>query len=337
MESNLRPPHVLFRVAAGPRAGFGHLIRARSLATALGIRPVVSVRGPEPAQRAARRLGMRVVAAVTAADVIRRQAPDVLVIDDRVAAATHAWRLAARRCGIPIVSIHDLGLGRGDADLVVDGTVGAELRWATLDGAALLGPRFSILNPGCVSVPRAPARRGDPQRVVIALGGGERRQVAARLASMIALRAPGAEVLVAGGFVEAARGSRERDHRVVDPSALGPALASATVAVVGGGVTLYEAAALRVPTVALAVVPSQRPTVEAFAERGAAVDGGLLASGSSALDRPCRAAIRLLRDAAARGRLERRAGALVDADGARRVASAIRRLLARSGRRAAVR
>jgi len=37
---------VLFRVAAGPRRGFGHLVRCISLARAMGIRPLLCLRGP---------------------------------------------------------------------------------------------------------------------------------------------------------------------------------------------------------------------------------------------------------------------------------------------------
>jgi len=36
---------VVFRVAAGPRLGFGHLVRCRSLARALGVTPRVWLRG----------------------------------------------------------------------------------------------------------------------------------------------------------------------------------------------------------------------------------------------------------------------------------------------------
>jgi hypothetical protein len=52
----------LFRVAAGPRLGFGHLVRARTLSRALGIaRPLVSLRGGPEARKAALSLGMRLV------------------------------------------------------------------------------------------------------------------------------------------------------------------------------------------------------------------------------------------------------------------------------------
>ena len=36
---------ILFRAPAGPRRGFGHLVRCRSLARALGVRPLIALRG----------------------------------------------------------------------------------------------------------------------------------------------------------------------------------------------------------------------------------------------------------------------------------------------------
>jgi UDP-2,4-diacetamido-2,4,6-trideoxy-beta-L-altropyranose hydrolase len=338
MMAHRGPLRVLFRVAAGPRTGFGHLVRAASLGRAFGVEPRFSIRGPQSARVAARRLGGRVLEHGAAGALLRRDSPDVLVIDDRVASATRPWRRAARRLGIPIVSVHDLAIGPGDSDLVVDGSLGAERLWVT-GVPALLGPRFSILNPQLVEVRRASRIADAAPHVVIALGGGPRRQAAGRLASAVIGRRPDATVSVAGGFVGSGQPSGRARICWLPPSALGASLASATVAVVGGGVTLYEEAALGVPTMALAVVASQRPTVEAFAAHGAALDGGLLRSGrgrNEHLDSVSRQVSGLLTDAVTRRRLSRAASAVVDGRGASRVASAIRGLLeAREGRRAA--
>ena len=51
---------ILFRVAAGPRLGFGHLMRCRSLARALAVPPVVSLRGALATRRAAQARGFDV-------------------------------------------------------------------------------------------------------------------------------------------------------------------------------------------------------------------------------------------------------------------------------------
>src|SRR5690606_17463728 len=105
-----------------------------------------------------------------------------------------------------------------------------------------------------------------------------------------------------------------------------PVLARASVAVVAGGVTLYEAAALGVPVVAVPVVAGQRPAVAAFDRAGAAV-----AASPGSPRAIARAAVVLLRDPSRAGQLGRRGRRLVDGRGAERVASALMRL-AGSGR-----
>ena len=52
---------VVFQAAAGPRLGFGHLVRCRSLARALGLTPRVWVRGSAATRAAARALGCEVL------------------------------------------------------------------------------------------------------------------------------------------------------------------------------------------------------------------------------------------------------------------------------------
>src|SRR5262245_16235854 len=87
--------HVLFRLAAGSRLGYGHLVRGRALARALAIEtPAVSLRGDAPAKRAARRFGMQLVEG-GAVEVLRRFRPDVLVLDDPSLTSALPWCRAA--------------------------------------------------------------------------------------------------------------------------------------------------------------------------------------------------------------------------------------------------
>jgi len=55
VSSDLR---VLFRAPAGPRRGFGHLVRSISLARAMGVRPLLCLRGPSEVQDTAVALGV---------------------------------------------------------------------------------------------------------------------------------------------------------------------------------------------------------------------------------------------------------------------------------------
>jgi hypothetical protein len=58
----ISPLRVLFHAAAGPRLGFGHLVRCRSLARALGVDARVSIRGSAATRVAAALAGWQVLA-----------------------------------------------------------------------------------------------------------------------------------------------------------------------------------------------------------------------------------------------------------------------------------
>jgi spore coat polysaccharide biosynthesis predicted glycosyltransferase SpsG len=106
-------------------------------------------------------------------------------------------------------------------------------------------------------------------------------------------------------------------------------------------VTLYEACALGVAVVAVALNPYQHVTIRAMARRGAAIDGGridsVVAPGKAAVASAfSRKVESLFTDAAARRRLSSAGRTLVDGQGAFRVAQRLRelpRLVRTSGRR----
>ncbi len=100
---------------------------------------------------------------------------------------------------------------------------------------------------------------------MISLGGGRRAQRAAAIARAIAHVEPDAKIQVAGGFVSDRPGPRDARFTWIDgPKGLGRELSRADVAVLGGGVSLYEACALGVPAVAVPVVRAEVPTIAAL-------------------------------------------------------------------------
>jgi spore coat polysaccharide biosynthesis predicted glycosyltransferase SpsG len=314
---------VLFRAAAGPRRGFGHLVRCRSLGRALGVRPLVSVRGGRLAERTAIGLGCD-VARGGARRLISTLRPDVVVVDDPSTVQARRWIAAARRAGVPVVSLHDLGLGCREADLAVDGSLVRTITAAR--GRTLRGPRYATLDPACAA-PRA-ARRARGARVLIALGGGPRAALARRLAHAIAAAVPGVRVRVAGGFAVGPAGAETRRITWTGPlNGLVSEFDRCDVAVVGGGVSMFEACARGVAAIGIPVVAAQRPTVMAFVTRRVA--RGVWSPARAERDVVSDVADLLARPLA-RLRMAARARALVDGRGAERIAQAIADLVARS-------
>lgn len=315
----------LFRVAAGPTLGFGHLMRCRSLSRALGVPAAVSIRGSKETMAAAVARGFDVVPGGLSA-LRGDQAPDVLVVDDPLEEEAARWVRRARQLKLPVATLHDLGLGYVDSDLAVDGSIDqGDHRGAV----ALAGPLFAVLDPS-IAVARerqAPARAG----VLIALGGGAHvHQWGETLAHAVLVRRPDATIRIVQGFSRTAvRANHPNVTWVSAPDGLADELHRAAVAVVAGGVTLYEAAALATPAVAIAVVPAQQLTIRGFARRGAAIDAGI-ATDPSAFAHAADAVADLLSHPGHATRLGGTASHLIDGRGVFRVADAVRQLAHRA-------
>jgi UDP-2,4-diacetamido-2,4,6-trideoxy-beta-L-altropyranose hydrolase len=316
---------ILFAAAAGPRRGFGHLVRCVSFARALGVRPLIAVRGKQQVIDAALALGADVLRHATPR-VVRALRPDVVIIDDPIESSARRWIAAARRAGALVVTVHDLGIGCSEGDLAIDGSVTRGSRLPR-GRASLTGSQYAVLDPRLtthLSRQRTNHRRKvDPEpnghRVVIALGGGPRLRLAGAIAEAIVAAEPRAEVRIAGGFVVAPRPASSNVVWIGASRGLAAELSQAAVAVVGGGVSLYEACALGVPAVGVPVVTGQEPTVRAFGRRGAALAAPYGASADAVAER----AVALLNDPALRQSLSRRGRALVDGRGAARAAAAV--------------
>jgi spore coat polysaccharide biosynthesis predicted glycosyltransferase SpsG len=222
-----------------------------------------------------------------------------------------------------VAAIRDLGLHALDADLTIDGSLAMT---AGARDADLQGPRFAILNPALALLRRqAQVRR--PNRVVIALGGGTHvRQLGPHLAAAIRACAPDVEIRIAPGFRAAGRPQLPPKCAWLPSHGLREALADATLAVVAGGVTLYEGCALGTPLVTLAVADTQRVTTSAAAAAGAVIDASD-ADPRLATRRAASLAAILLDTADVRAALGSTAARLVDGQGTARVVAHLRALL----------
>jgi spore coat polysaccharide biosynthesis predicted glycosyltransferase SpsG len=311
----------------------------------LDIPPRVSLRGTAAAADTARDLGVDILPAARAA-IVR---PDLalLVIDDPSRTAAAPWLRAARRGGVPVASFHDVGIAPLASDLAIDGSLGARrIEGLGVDAAACrLGPAYAVLSPGLGRPRRPRARTASPAvTVLIGLGGGQQAAAGASIARHLRTlldRVSGptrVQVLLSLGLprsVHAGRTALPAGIDVVPPERFREALAQATLAVVAGGTTLYEACALGTPVVAVPVVPAQATTVRRFVRAGLATGVRSTARvGSDAWGRSAAAALLgLLADAGRRDEQSRRGQRAIDGAGAARVARAIDALVGdRAGR-----
>ena len=254
---------VIFAAAAGPTVGFGPLVRCRSLARALGVEPLVSVRGTPRTRRRAAAGGWGLVAIRNDED-LQRLDPHVLVVDDPSIKAVRTWVRRARRVGVAVATIHDLAIAAIESDLVIDGSVqsprGVDGRFGSLRGGL-----YAILDPR-VRTTRERLTRPRSRRVLVALGGGSRLAIAARLARAIAARTGDVDIRVATGFTAGRCMPALTSGKWIHAhGGLAEELSSTSVAVLAGGVTLYEACALGVPSVAVALTSAQHVTIRALA------------------------------------------------------------------------
>lgn len=318
--------HVLFRAAAGPRLGFGHLIRCRSLARALGVSPLVSLRATTRTRAAAERLEVEVVGPGDAAS-LRTPTPHLMVIDDPSNDHAGVWVNRARRHGIPVATIHDLGLGYVRSDVGIDGSLRPHPHLRGHFGE-LRGPAYALLDPSIVRWRERRSAMVEPNRILLALGGGGHVfALAARLAEAIAEKWPHARLHVAAGFAPAARLPKlPHGQWVTARHGLGEELARAEVAVLAGGVSLSEACAVGTPAVALALTPAQGLTIRAAADARATIDGGL-AGVEHAPRRVAAHVTYLMSNARARHQLHAAGRSLIDGRGAFRVADRLRELV----------
>jgi spore coat polysaccharide biosynthesis predicted glycosyltransferase SpsG len=242
--------------------------------------------------------------------------------------ALTSWRAAVGH----LVVIDDLADRFLDADVVVNATPQApRLRHRTSTGCRLLlGPRYALLRAQFRDCPVRPM--GTVVRTVLVTLGGSDPAGSTTTAVVAAMRAlPTAELdVVVGPLFGGAQdvksiadrfAGRVRLHGGLDD--LAPLMASADLAVSGGGQTLFELAAVGLPAVAVCLAPNQEPNIAAL-ENVTLLDGGKPPDGAvdawPTLEEAC---LRLTGDPKLRADLSRAGQSLVDGWGARRVAEVI--------------
>ncbi len=263
--------------------------------------------------------------------------PAAILIDTREKPGLIPFISAAREWGVPVVSIHDLGLNPLPSDTVIDGSLLPGDRGRT-SVPYYAGTRYLVLDPAYAAVRKRP--RITPRRirsVLINLGGGDSKRFFLKVLQGLKLWNRELEAVGLRGF--AAWGQDEVQHenwlpnhfRWAEPNeSVAELFHNADLAITAGGTAAFEALCAGAPLMALSYDEFQHRAVAALSAFGCCTDLGPGSQLRPEMLPPLLAAI----DGNPRHREEssRRGMRLVDGKGAKRVAEVVVRIIRESGR-----
>lgn len=334
--------HVVFRCDSTKTQGLGHVFRAVSVADAA----LAAGHTVEFLARIESEVGRQLLSdhafeltvpesidPVEVAEWAAERRADVVHVDSYEDQGALRDELSDR--GILLSNVEDGVWGRRSADVVVDPSAGAErvLRpWDSshrlLRGVGAIALRQEILADLPVALERrAEADDGAPLRVLIVMGGTDARNMTSRVARWWQEAGVPASTTV----VSAHEGLDAADAVVVRP---GPGIARSfahmDLVISGSGTTMWELAALGVPTALVQLVENQTENYSFAVGSGMALGLGSVAGlGEDPLapadlpeperSRAVEALRRIARDRSAREAMADRGRALVDGRGGERI------------------
>lgn len=319
---------LLARADASPSVGFGHVTRVGALLdawTEAGGRACLVGCGVSGAIR--ERLegyGIEVVDGDNPSFEARFADAAALVIDGYAFGEAEQQRWATAKT---LLAIDDLAAHPQHADLVVNQILDFPAEQYVTDPHTrlLLGHPYVLLRR---EFRQASARAPDP-RVVLTFGGSDPARLSARMAAALLERCSATIQIVAGTGIDASlRAELEQLARAhaklelhVDVREMAALLSGAALCVCAAGTTVWEAMALSVPVVAVAVADNQRPVLAGIERRGAGLSLGWY--GELELGDAAAQIVALLDDPERRAGLARTARGLIDGRGVDRVLDAL--------------
>lgn len=340
---------LLYRADGGHPIGTGHIWRAVRLLRALAADGPLDARlmfANDPfAARAASQAPARPVVLPPRADPhavkpllraapvleeLAREPADLVVVDMLDTPAAELEALAST--GVPLVTMDDRGAGRRAADLLVNILV-EEPEPASLrpDARLLQGPAYVTLDPLFADAHDGPEPRdfGPLRSVFVAMGGADAAGLTVKVAQALRLveGLERVELVCGPAFphrveLEAALTGAPWPHEMLTrlPNLLGP-YRRCDLAVVAGGLTMYEVCCVGAPALAVCQpIDHQLELADRLAAEGAMATVGW---GADASAERIAAAVRALADPGARRRMAERGPRIVDGRGTERVARAL--------------
>jgi spore coat polysaccharide biosynthesis predicted glycosyltransferase SpsG len=340
LAARLRRPVLWIRTAAGPSIGYGHLRRCLVLAGLLtdSIR-VVFLTDPEDTNAAAQVAAagiecMPFHACGRQPRIWAEGSPAGVLIDTRVEQGLRDLIVECRRRGVPVASIHDLGLNLLPSDILIDGSIlPVAPDVAPHEARLFTGTSYAVLDPIYAFLGRQ--RRHVRQRiarVAINLGGGDNGTSFCVVVEGLRRWGRAIEVVGVPGFTPwgqemlVERNLEPLRFRWASPNeSVANVLYRSDLAITAGGLSALEALATGTPLMALAHDTYQQLTVSALARAEACVDLGRAAGLKPSHVGPVVNALDV--DPGRRARLMTRGRQIVDGRGAERVAAILRESL----------
>ena len=346
MRAGTTKPVMLLHCLAERERGMGHLLRCRMLLEHLAAEGSAIVTCPDETCREYlassglpwRELSPRLAGGALGLELgslARETGADVVVLDRKD--NSRELVLAVRQRGLSVVDIEDTGPGRFEADILLDPHIQPGSREAACGGRAecCFGPGWALIDPAYTNF-REEANdleHKGPLRVTVSLGGSDPSGISGTVLHTLTKVQEKLEInLVLGPGAESTptirSGGREVNiHR--SPRSLSPLLAASGMAIVSGGITMFESLCLGVPTVVVPQHGEQYRNASRLARIGALLvvpppDGESSAIGLEVAVRELAGNRELQRKLAARG------AELVDGRAVQRLAEKINEMLCRT-------
>ncbi len=330
--------HILVRVDANHEIGLAHAIRVSAILELLKLPHRLTVAGAGelitdffPGQRL---FPVNIGSHNAFLSLIDRSRPDLILVD-HPRPGHNFWHEISMCAGdIPVVSIDDEG-GEVDADLVINGTVLDQYHHYPLlrpQASLLLGREYALIR---LVFGATPWRNPRESSVVIVVGSGDRaRDWALHLMSgNIDVSSWGKVRMIVGRtFPDMARLRHDCDglgvslESGISGAGMAEALSQASVALITGGMIVYEALTVGAPAIVFPQIENLVPEAQWFAKKGCIVDLGYAGGTNSGL--VSHAVSRLLSSPSKRIAMSSIQRATIDGRGMLRASKAIDGLLA---------
>ena len=261
------------------------------------------------------------------------QDPTAVLIDTRLSEGVNDLIRSAQNRGIPVISIHDLGLQLLPSDIIIDGSIapkqlGSSFRPTFYHSGTdymILDPIYSWLHQEKKQI------RNSIQSIYINLGGGDSARFYPPILEGLRLLEKEIEVVGVPGFISWGQEALTQKNwgRLRfrwESSDIERILFSADAAITAGGVSSYEALCAGTPLLCLSYDDFQRITITHIAVRGGCIDLGP----GETLDPAVVAGLvsQLESDLERRKNMSRIGRSIVDGRGAERVSQLIRKAIA---------